>query len=324
MKKILVLILLISCLSFFNLNTFAGQLGYDYKFPFRADEYWATDGDYGVHQDSTGLAIDFYARGSFANEVLSPADGYIRVGCTVNGAASLIMTTIQGDTFRFVHMVEASIPVSGSNSLYVRRGEIIGRVTGAGNFERTGCKMSSDGPHNHFSWLKSACNFNMQGFVFDCSGLFNCAGIGVYNVFCNRKYLNTRFDSTNLPPFARTGCRNRILNYQETEDYGINIELQKCLISIGMLESQYQTGVFGTFSKNALNNGRNLLKLSARCQNAIHNNYSLNSTSQKVYTLQSCLAKIGLMSPRLTTSFYGNITNKAHWRALQALKTISQ
>jgi Ricin-type beta-trefoil lectin domain len=174
----------------------AAQKGNDYKLPFRAGEVWQTDYDYGVHTDSRGLGFDFYATKNSTLDIFAPTGGKLIRGCSAGNATVLGLYTNSGDYLRFVHMDAGSVPISADQTRQVNQGDYLGKVTGAGVFETPTCKLSSDGAHLHLGWISEMCNFTIDGYTFDCSGVVPCPGVGVYNVNCNRKYLGQQFNST--------------------------------------------------------------------------------------------------------------------------------
>jgi murein DD-endopeptidase MepM/ murein hydrolase activator NlpD len=179
-----------------NIEVQAAQKGYDYKLPFRAGEVWQTDYDYGVHTDSRGVGFDFYATKNSTLDILAPTGGKLIRGCSAGNATVLGLYTNSGDYLRFVHMDARTVPISADQTKQVNQGDYLGKVIGAGTYETPTCKLSSDGPHLHLGWLTEMCNFTIDGYTFDCSGIVPCPGVGVYNVSCNRKYLGQQFNST--------------------------------------------------------------------------------------------------------------------------------
>ena len=203
----------------------AAQKGTDYKLPFRAGEVWQTDYDYGIHTDSRGVGFDFYATKNSSLEIFAPTGGKLIRGCSAGNATVLGLYTNAGDYLRFVHMDGRTVGMSADQTRQVNQGDYLGKVIGAGTYETPTCKLSTDGAHLHLGWLTEMCNFTIDGYNFDCSGIVSCPGVGVYNVSCNRKYLGKQFNSTLITNSNYTN--NYSLQISPKNNSGYNLTVQR-------------------------------------------------------------------------------------------------
>ena len=192
-------------------TSFAGQ-NTDLVMPFNYNEVWDTNvingrDEYGVHQDRTGYAMDFYASAGSSFNILAPANGTVSRGCTVRNMTFLYFDSTAGERFRFIHLAADSVIVAPGTSQYVEQGQYIGKVSAeVGNFDSATCSISNDGPHVHFSWASSSCPVVIDGYTFGCDGMRACGGTYVVN--CNKQYLNQTFVSTNKPGLTPSRCSN--------------------------------------------------------------------------------------------------------------------
>lgn len=207
-----------------NIQAQAAQKGNDYKLPFRAGEVWQTDYDYGVHTDSRGLGFDFYATKNSSLDIFAPTGGKLIRGCSAGNATVLGLYTNSGDYLRFVHMDGRTVGINADQTKQVNQGDYLGKVIGAGTFETPTCKLSSDGPHLHLGWLTEMCNFTIDDYTFDCSGITSCPGVGVYNVSCNRKYLGKQFNSTLITNSNYTNNYNDRISSEALDSYNLTVE----------------------------------------------------------------------------------------------------
>jgi hypothetical protein len=296
----------------------------NHKMPFRNTEIWRQDpvagGGYGVHKDTKGFAYDLYAPANSTMDILAPTDGIIGRGCTVNGATFLSIVSNDGDILRFMHMDANTVIISQGEFVSVKQGEVIGKITGAGKYESDKCKNSSDGPHLHFSWLASMCNFNMDGTVFDCDGMRDCgADEGLYSVPCNCKSPSAQFSSTNVAIETPINCDISINTDYSQGDYGLRIvKLQRCLTEKGLFNNpDGVTGFYGAYTDSIVAKARNsqpqLVQTqspaqtqgqnsSEECNVAFNVRYKFGESSERVKVIQRCLQAAGFFN------FAGGIT----------------
>jgi peptidoglycan hydrolase-like protein with peptidoglycan-binding domain len=318
------LMIIVVSLQFNSVTVFSAQKGQGYKMPFRNTETWATDFDYGVHQDSVGYGFDFYAPSNSNKEILAVADGILTRGCSVNGSTRLRLDTNSGDIVRFFHMRTDSVPIEENEDVYVNVGDIIGRVTDGGVFNTNNCRLSSDTAHLHMSWPAESCPFRIDGNEFSCNDMKNCAGIGVYQTFCNRKYLGSSFKSTNQALDFNNDC-----NVVKNKEFSIGqkgleiVRLQRCLIADGLYKysggvsgyfGNYTSGVQNEWKKRQLNNNQGQTTAQGdKCYNILGENYLIGQASEKVRSLQQCLKDRGLFNwSGGLTGYYGNYTNSVY------------
>jgi murein DD-endopeptidase MepM/ murein hydrolase activator NlpD len=298
----------------------------NHKMPFRNTEIWRQDptpgGGYGVHKDTKGYAFDLYAPANSTLDILAPTDGIIGRGCTINGATFLSIVSNEGDILRFMHMDANTVIINQGEFVRVKQGEVIGKITGAGKYESDKCKNSSDGPHLHFSWLGSMCNFNMDGTVFDCDGMRDCgADEGLYSVPCNGKNPSSLFTSTNIAIEIPTNCEDSVNTNYNQGDYGLRIvKLQKCLTEKGLfINPDGVTGFYGAYTNSLVAKARNNQSqpaqplspaqpkpqpqnFSEECNVAFNTRYKFGESSERVKIIQRCLQAAGFFS------FAGGIT----------------
>jgi peptidoglycan hydrolase-like protein with peptidoglycan-binding domain len=300
----------------------------NHKMPFRNTEIWRQDpivgGGYGVHKDSKGIAYDLYAPSDSTMDILAPTDGIIGRGCTVNGATFISILSNEGDVLRFMHIDANTVIINQGEFVRVKQGEIIGKITGGGNYENATCKNSSDGPHLHFSWLASMCNFNIDGSIFECGDMKDCGSDeGLYSVPCNRKSPSTQFSSTNMAIEIPSNCDASINTDYIQGDYGLRIvKLQRCLTEKGLFNNpDGVTGFYGAYTDSILVKARNSQapKLptnphnsSDDCNSSFNTRYTFGETSERVKVIQRCLQAAGFFSfAGGITGYLGNYTKTA-------------
>ena len=322
----LVLILLIGSL---RLNTYSAQKSPDYKMPFRSTEVWATDQDYGVHQDSVGFGFDFYAPANSTKDVLAVSDGIITRGCTVNGSTRLRLDTTAGDIVRYFHMQANTVPIAQGEDVYVKMGDILGKVTDGGSFDSAGCKLSSDFAHLHFSWPSDQCPMSIGGHTFDCSGMRLCVGIGVYLTNCNRKYLGERFESNNIALDFDNDCTAVKKKSFDIGAKGLEIvRLQNCLKGDGLYNypggvsgyyGNYTRGVHDQWKSRQTTAVEQVTTWGDNCSQSLGKNYSIGQSGETVKQLQQCLKDKGLFNwGGGITGYYGNYTNGVYQKWLES------
>ncbi len=304
-----------------SLTVLSAQKSTGYKMPFRNTEIWSTDRDYGVHQDSVGYGFDFYAPAGSSKDVLAVSDGILTRGCTVNGSTRLRLDTGAGDIVRYFHMRADTVPISWGEDVFVRTGDILGKVTDGGNFDLAGCHMSTDSAHLHFSWPADQCPMNIQGSVFDCNDMKICYGIGVYLTTCNRKYLGQSFGSTNLALDFESNCD---LIKKKSFDIGTRgleiVRLQNCLKADGLYNfAGGVSGYYGNYSKGVHDQWKSRQTTAEpvpidtgldNCTKSLAQNYLIGQSNQTVRELQQCLKDKGLFNwGGGVTGYYGNYTN---------------
>ncbi len=345
-QKIANIILLITLVfSFFRPKALAEQKNTNYKMPFRSSEVWNMDpsGGYGVHKDSRGFAFDFYAPDSSSRDILAPIDGILGRGCTVDNTTFLSIKTEEGDILRFMHIDASTVLIDQGEFPRVKQGDVLGKITGGGTFEKANCKNSSDGPHVHFSWLESMCDFKIDGYVFDCSDTRNCGSDeGLYEVPCNKKNPAAEFRSTNKANYLDKDCSKNMSWDYTIGEYGMEIiKLQKCLKERGLFNHpEGITGYFGNYTssqlqefrkngiknatqgtlsatkssdksseKNSSNNNLTDNLSNNSCDNLITKSYKIGDQNDDVKKLQQCLTDKGLFKyPAGITGYFGNYT----------------
>jgi peptidoglycan hydrolase-like protein with peptidoglycan-binding domain len=331
-----------------NLVVTASQKNSNYKMPFRSSEVWQVDptGGYGVHKDAKGFAFDLYSPDNSSREILAPIDGILGRGCTVDDSTFLSIKTEEGDILRFMHMDANTVLIDQGEFPRVKQGDILGKITGAGDYNSPNCKNASDGPHLHFSWTKEMCDFSIDGYEFNCDGMKNCQNEGVYNVPCNLKNPASEFRSTNRTNNLDQDCATN-LNWEYTVgEYGMEIiKLQKCLKEKGLFEHPDGiTGYFGNYSNSKLKeyksggekstsgtlgvkketNSENQnpttsntkdsqpTQSSSNCQKSFSKTYKIGDVGDNIRELQQCLKDIGLFQyAGGITGYYGNYTKTA-------------
>ncbi len=322
----LVLILLIGSLS---LNTYSAQKSPDYKMPFRSTEVWSTDQDYGVHQDSVGFGFDFYSPANSTKDVLAVSDGILTRGCTVNGSTRLRLDTGAGDIVRYFHLRADSVPIAQGEDVYVRMGDVLGKVTDGGSYDSRNCRLSSDSAHLHFSWLSDQCPMSIGDSSFDCSGMRLCVGIGVYLTNCNRKYLGERFESNNTALDFDNDCTAVKKKSFDIGTKGLEIvQLQKCLKGDGLYNYPGGlSGYYGNYTKGVHDQWKSRQSISVEqvptggdnCSQSLGKNYSVGQSGETVKQLQQCLKDKGLFNwGGGITGYYGNYSNGLYQQWLES------
>jgi hypothetical protein len=322
-KQILLMTALLVMAVFFghSVPLVAAQKGNDYKMPFRSTEIWKTDFDYGVHRDSVGTAFDFYAPVNSTKDILAISDGILTRGCTVNGATRLRLDTTAGDTVRFFHMQATTVPIDSAEDVYVKQGDVLGKVTDGGLFDDGSCKLSSDYAHLHFSWTNDLCPFSIGGNTFDCGDMKDCAGIGIYRTNCNQKYLGAAFLSNNIAIDYSKDCGILLSKTYNIGDRGLEIvSLQRCLVQQGLYKhSGGVSGYYGNYTNDTLNKYKAgvtvpiALPTVNDCGGKLGQNYSIGNSGQSIRELQNCLKDLGYFQwSGGSTGLFGNYTNEVY------------
>jgi Ricin-type beta-trefoil lectin domain len=216
-----------------------------YLMPFKYNEVWDTDlksgrDFYGIHQDRTGYAIDFYAPVGSGGDVVAPSDGWVRKGCSVGDASFVHFRSIYGDNFRLIHLSNSSLITQGGE-VYVRQGGYIGKVhREIGNFNTSSCSLSNDDVHVHFSWTSNLCPINIDNYRFDCNDMRLCDG--TYKVNCNKKYVDLDIYSTNKEWLNNSECDLNLTNLsRKNNEINNNLDIKLCLKRAGILPKNYPT-----------------------------------------------------------------------------------
>jgi peptidoglycan hydrolase-like protein with peptidoglycan-binding domain len=317
--------ILLTSTTFGSLNTFAALRGSGYKMPFRSTEVWSTDQDYGVHTDSVGQGFDFYAPNGSTKDVLAISDGVLTRGCSANGSTRLRLDTNQGDIVRFFHVRADTVPIIEGEDVYVRQGDILGKVTEGGVFSTPNCRLSSDFAHLHFSWTTDECPMYLDNFGFSCENMKDCSGLGLYNTFCNRKYLGMSFNSSNIALDFNGDCNTVKSKGFEIGTKGLEIvRLQKCLVGDGLYKyAGGVSGYFGPYTQGIQNTWKASQQPASApqpsvpqttpantCTPVLGQNYSIGQSGDNIRQLQQCLKDRGLFNwAGGNTGYFGNYTN---------------
>jgi Ricin-type beta-trefoil lectin domain len=237
----------------------------EFLMPFRYNEQWETmeingRDNYGIHQDRTGFAIDFYSPSITSFDVLSPTNGNFSISCSVRNQASINFTSDTGVKFRFIHMNKSSLNIVEGQSKRVARGDYIGKLyTGIGNYNTSSCSLSLEAPQLHFSWEPQYCPFSIEGYTFECNGMYTCPG--TYKVPCNKKNLNVRFISTNKEGLSDDICKSlftRPWSLNQTSEDALNLQI--CLRRFNNTEFGYNfSGKISNFDLNQLRIVKNVI-----------------------------------------------------------------
>jgi len=291
-----------------------------YRMPFSSDQVWNSTAypwrdNYGVHNDSWGLAFDFYAPSNTQTSIYAPADGLVTKGCNAGNATYVSLETASGDILRLVHLNNQSVGlVKKGDQKQVKQGDYLGKTTGKGVFDTPDCHLSSDDWHVHLSWEIKNCPFKIDGYQFDCERLKQC--IGTYTIGCNQKYLNQTFLSTNNSGVVDTECPGLFgKQWSAASNAEQVLRLQVCLKLSGVYDWQNgYTGYFGPYTSDKLAQIRGKKSVSTvtnRCQTLKQwaGGWSAGVASQNVRDLQKCLQDEGLYRWQYgITGFFGNYT----------------
>jgi hypothetical protein len=200
---------------------------------------------------------------------------------------------------------------------------VLGKITGAGVYETAGCNLSSDGAHLHFSWIPSGCPTIIDGITWDCGGMVDCKLTGINQTYCNRKYLNTAYQSSNIAIGSTVNQSS-----SETDDCGgllgqnwqigttsreVKI-LQGCLRNQGYFTWPYgNTGYFGQVTENSYKQW--LSTNTSSCNILKKQSYNIGERSARVVQLQACMRAVGIFTwPYGNTGYYGPVTAEAKGR----------
>ncbi|MGL4759453.1 MAG: hypothetical protein ACRCXZ_09015, partial [Patescibacteria group bacterium] len=153
-----------------------------------------------------------------------------------------------GKKLRLLHLLNDTI---SKRSGYINKGEYVGLTAPKGQYNSPNCNQSSDDYHVHLSLeteFKNECVYKIDGYTFECSGMQPCKRDRddkynlTFEVNCNRKYLNQKFNSTNGFPLDEKQCYNLVKNAKNSLDSFDSAEILKtqvCLRKKGLYDELY-------------------------------------------------------------------------------------